>query len=234
ADGNLGSPATNARRSRRRSLLVGPGVELGELDPVPAGVVQHGDRRTGRLGEGHPLTLQALVLLLEVAHEAHHRRHPLLVQRLLVGLARRDERARLQHQLDAGRLLGRHDRQPAVVALAEVRLLLEAQLLRVETEGLLLIGHIEGHRLDLHVDLLVFCAGFVFCTGFDLLVRFPPTLRATAARTRSLKAAWSSASPSRMSMARRRFPPRLELKRRAGSSRKAPLANVSLTTLLYV
>src|SRR6201986_1235835 len=37
-----------------------------------------------------------------------------------------------------------------------------------------------------------------------------------------------------MSMARRTFPSRLELKSPAGSSSEAPLKNVSLTTLLYV
>src|SRR5437867_12112099 len=36
-----------------------------------------------------------------------------------------------------------------------------------------------------------------------------------------------------MSIARRTFPSRLELKRRAGSFRNAPLAKVSFTTFLY-
>src|SRR6185436_7164487 len=48
-----------------------------------------------------------------------------------------------------------------------------------------------------------------------------------------LKAGASTVSPSWMSIARRVFPSRLELKRRAGSLSDAPLAKVSLTTLLY-
>src|SRR5204863_7609679 len=39
--------------------------------------------------------------------------------------------------------------------------------------------------------------------------------------------------PSWISIARRTLPSRLELKRRAGSFRDAPLAKVSFTTLLY-
>jgi hypothetical protein len=41
-------------------------------------------------------------------------------------------------------------------------------------------------------------------------------------------------SSSRMSMARRTLPSRLELKRPVGSGSEAPLAKVSLTTALYV
>src|SRR6187549_2013652 len=63
---------------------------------------------------------------------------------------------------------------------------------------------------------------------FDL----PDLLKATAWRTRALKADSSTSSPSWMSIARRTLPSRLELKRRVGSSRDAPFAKVSLTTLL--
>src|SRR3954452_15801971 len=49
----------------------------------------------------------------------------------------------------------------------------------------------------------------------------------------ALKADSSTVSPSWMSIARRVFPSRLELKRRPGSFRDAPLANVSFTTLVY-
>src|SRR5256885_16178288 len=69
---------------------------------------------------------------------------------------------------------------------------------------------------------------FVFFAGFDL----PELLRATAWRTSALKADPSTSSPSWMSIARRVFPSRLELKRPAGSFSDAPLANVSLTTAL--
>src|ERR1043166_599727 len=51
---------------------------------------------------------------------------------------------------------------------------------------------------------------------------------------RSFKAASSNLSPSWMSMARLTFPSRLELNRAAGSFNAAPLANVILTTFLYV
>src|ERR1700756_4019859 len=51
---------------------------------------------------------------------------------------------------------------------------------------------------------------------------------------RFFKAASLIFSPSWMSMARLTFPSRLELNRPAGSFNAAPLANVSLTTLLYV
>src|SRR5437868_2684324 len=51
---------------------------------------------------------------------------------------------------------------------------------------------------------------------------------------RSFKAASSILSPSWMSMARLTFPSRLELNRPEGSGNAAPLANVILTTFLYV
>src|SRR5436853_4829522 len=60
---------------------------------------------------------------------------------------------------------------------------------------------------------------FAFFEGFDL----PELLRATAWPTSTLKADSSTSSPSGMSIARRAFPSRLELKRRAGSFRDAPV-----------
>jgi len=69
---------------------------------------------------------------------------------------------------------------------------------------------------------------FAFFEGFDL----PELLRATAWRTSALKADSSTSSPSWMSIARRAFPSRLELKRRDGSFRDAPLEKVSFTTFL--
>jgi len=56
--------------------------------------------------------------------------------------------------------------------------------------------------------------------------------KAAAARMSVLKAASSMSSPSRMSIARLTLPSRLELKSPEGSSRDAPLKNVSLTTFL--
>ena len=57
---------------------------------------------------------------------------------------------------------------------------------------------------------------------------------ATAARISSLSATSFTTSPSRMSIARRTPPFRLELNKFAGSGSDAPLANVNFTTLLYV
>jgi hypothetical protein len=57
-------------------------------------------------------------------------------------------------------------------------------------------------------------------------------LRSTAARISALNASASTCSPSRMSIARRAFPSRLELKSLAGSSSEAPFMKVSLTTSL--
>src|SRR5258706_3114509 len=51
---------------------------------------------------------------------------------------------------------------------------------------------------------------------------------------RAFSASASSLSPSWKSMARLGLPSRLELKRREGSFREAPLAKVVFTTLLYV
>src|SRR5277367_2074677 len=74
-----------------------------------------------------------------------------------------------------------------------------------------------------------FSQEFGFFEGFDL----PELLRAIASRTSALKADSSTSSPSWRSIARRTFPSRLELKRRAASLSDAPLAKVSFTTFLY-
>src|SRR6516164_8027281 len=58
-------------------------------------------------------------------------------------------------------------------------------------------------------------------------------LAATADRISALKAASLSFSPSRMSMARRVFPSRLELNNFLGSWSEAPRKKVSFTTCLY-
>src|SRR5262249_59781392 len=56
---------------------------------------------------------------------------------------------------------------------------------------------------------------------------------ATAAFTSALNASASTVSPSWMSIALRVLPSRLELKRRDGSGRLAPRANVSFTAFVY-
>src|SRR5437867_4589673 len=90
----------------------------------------------------------------------------------------------------------------------------------------------RGRRRGAHLSYALFRGGipwdFAFFEGFDL----PELLRATAWRTSALKADSSTSSPSWMSIARRAFPSRLELKRLAGSFRDAPLEKVSFTTFL--
>src|SRR3989442_8061101 len=62
----------------------------------------------------------------------------------------------------------------------------------------------------------------------------PETFSATAARMSAFRAGASISSRSWMSMARRAFPSRLELKRREGAFRGAPFEKVIFTTFLYV
>src|SRR5207245_10907885 len=62
----------------------------------------------------------------------------------------------------------------------------------------------------------------------------PETFSATAARMSAFRAGASISSPSWMSMARRAFPSRLELKWWEGAFREAPLEKVIFTTFLYV
>src|ERR1700738_5256852 len=68
--------------------------------------------------------------------------------------------------------------------------------------------------------------------GFDY--RADDLFRAAAARMSVLKAPSSISSPSWISIARLTLPSRLELNSPLGSLSEAPLAKVSLTTLLYV
>src|SRR5438046_6091668 len=62
----------------------------------------------------------------------------------------------------------------------------------------------------------------------------PETFSATAARMSAFRAGASISSPSWMSMARRAFPSRLELKRREGAFREAALEKDILKTFLHV
>src|SRR5882724_3903910 len=118
--------------------------------------------------------------------------------------------------------------------------LLESEPLKVEIKRAVHVGN-EEHRARVPpLNHLAFHGllgnprpfripqDFAFFAGFDL----PALLRATAWRMSALKADSSTSSPSWMSIARRAFPSRLELKRWAGSCREAPLAKVSFTTFL--
>jgi hypothetical protein len=74
----------------------------------------------------------------------------------------------------------------------------------------------------------------VFLRGPRLrIAHLPEPLRATAARMSALNALASIASLSRMSMARRVLPSRLELNSLAGSFNEAPLKKVSFTVDRY-
>src|SRR4029077_20754377 len=79
---------------------------------------------------------------------------------------------------------------------------------------------------------LIFAETFTACPHSEHQLRALDLFRLTAARTRVFNAVSSIFSPSWKSIARRVFPSRLELKRRAGSFRAAPLAKVIFTTLL--
>src|SRR5580765_7635347 len=94
---------------------------------------------------------------------------------------------------------------------------------RRHRSGLRALSALAGASRAADVELT-----FAYFKRFDL----PERLRATAWRTSTLKADSSTSSPSWMSIARRTLPSRLELKRRAGSFRDAPLAKVSFTTFL--
>src|SRR5688572_8084733 len=69
--------------------------------------------------------------------------------------------------------------------------------------------------------------------GLAFAPAFEPPFWATAALTSALNAAASTFSPSRMSIALRVLPSRLELKSRDGSGILAPRANVSFTAFVY-
>src|SRR5262249_55860852 len=116
-----------------------PARELGDLNAVAAGVVDHGDGRAGdgggRLGGFSAMRLDALVFSLHVVSKEIGRRLILLKQGLLVRLGCRTVIQR-QLQLCSLRLLGRGDGQPAERSLAEVGLLGEAEDVCVEAQSL--------------------------------------------------------------------------------------------------
>src|SRR5712691_10489044 len=123
--------------------------QLGELNEVAAGVVQHRNRRGGHVGGRHrelgAAGLDPLVVALDVVGEKHGRGLALLKHRLLIRFGRGVVVQR-QLQLSAVRLLGRGHGQPAKWALTEIGLLGKAQYLCIEAQGLLLVVHVyTGH-----------------------------------------------------------------------------------------
>src|SRR5580704_2149478 len=72
-----------------RCIIVLPACQLGKLNQVAAGVLQHRDDRRGHVGGRHrelgAAGLDPLVVALDVVGEEHGRRLALLKQRLLIG-----------------------------------------------------------------------------------------------------------------------------------------------------
>ena len=127
--------------------------ELDDLDEVAAGVVE--DRRgdaahLGRLlGESHALRPEPIELLLDVVDGEGGRRDPVLDQGLLVRLDGRVPGG-FEQELGSVRLFRRHDGQPRGTAEGDVRLLLEAEDVGVEVEGLRLVVDEDARDIDPH------------------------------------------------------------------------------------
>src|SRR5580704_6122464 len=103
-----------------------------------------------------------------------------------------------------------------------------------DTGGRACPDHITPRNVDVSRYLLApFCRCNLICDLSYPTVRDNDKLAATAARMSCLKAASLIFSPSRMSIARRTFASRLELKSFFGSLREAPRAKVHFTTCLY-
>src|SRR5436309_8072892 len=132
--------------------------QLGELNQVAAGVLQHRNGRAGHVGGRHrklgAARLDPLVVAFDVVGKEHGRGLALLKHRLLIRFGRGVVVQR-QLQLSAVRLLGRGHGQPAIWALTEIGLLGKAQYLRIEAQGLVLVVHVYAGHFDFHfVSLL--------------------------------------------------------------------------------
>src|SRR6266436_4501088 len=149
----LAGPGVYSSRSVTMFSLVGIASQLGELNAVATGVVQHRNRRAGHVGGRHrelgATGIDSLVVALDVVGEEHCRGLALLKHRLLIrfgcGVV-----VQRQLQLSAVRLLGRGYGQPAIWALTEIGLLGKAQYLGVEAQGLGLVVHIYARHLYFH------------------------------------------------------------------------------------
>src|SRR5262245_23644711 len=141
----LAGPGMYCSRSFTFTSLTRIPCQLGELNEVATGVVEHRDGRAGDLCGRHrelcAAGLDPLVIPLDVVGEEHGPGLPLLKHRLLISFGRRVVVLR-QLQLSAVRLLGRGDGQPAKWALTEIGLLGKAQYLRIEAQGLVLVVHV--------------------------------------------------------------------------------------------
>src|SRR6266436_2402452 len=128
--------------------------QLGELNEVAAGVVQHRNGRAGHVRGRHrelgAAGLDPLVVALDVVGEEHGRGLALLKHRLLIrfgcGVV-----VQRQLQLSAVRLVGRGHGQPTIWALTEIGLLGKAQYLRIEAQGLILVVDVYAGHFDFHL-----------------------------------------------------------------------------------
>src|SRR5271155_409887 len=139
-------PTTNDR-----SAL--PVRQLGELNEVAASVVQHRNGRAGHIGGRHgelgAASLDPLVVALDVVGNKIGRGLMELKNRLLIRFGRGVVVQR-QLQLGAVRFVGRSYSEPAKWALTEIGLLGEAQYLRIEAQGFVLVVHVYAGQFDFH------------------------------------------------------------------------------------
>src|SRR6267154_985539 len=116
----LAGPGVYCSRSPTLFSLARITCQLGQLNQVAAGVLQHRNGRAGHVGGRHrelgAAGLDPLVVALDVVGEEHGRGLALLKGRLLIRLRRRVVVLR-QLELSAVRLLGRDNGQPAIWAL---------------------------------------------------------------------------------------------------------------------
>src|SRR5438552_3325040 len=127
--------------------------QLGELNEVAAGIVQHRNGRASHVGGRHrelgAARLDPLEVALDVVSEEHGGGLALLKDRLLIRFGR-GVVAQRELQLSTVRLLGRGHGQPAKWALTEIGLLGKAQYLRIEAQGLVLVVHVYAGQFDFH------------------------------------------------------------------------------------
>src|SRR5579864_7068872 len=118
-------PGVYCARSITFFSLAGPACQLGQLNKVAAGVLQHRNGRSGHVGRWHrklgAAGLDPLVVALDVVGEKHDGGLVLLKDRLLIRLGGGIVVQR-QLQLRAVRFLGRGHGQPAIWALTEIAL----------------------------------------------------------------------------------------------------------------
>src|SRR5580700_10826898 len=159
----LAGPGVYCSRAGTSSpCIVLPALQLGELNEVAAGVVQHGNGRAGHVGGRHgelgAAGLDPVVVAFDVVGVKHSRGLVLLKDCLLIRLGR-GVVVQSELQLSPVRLLGRGHGQPAKWALTEIGLLGEAQHLRIEAQRFVLVVHVYASQFDFHFVLLCHVRG---------------------------------------------------------------------------